>query len=49
MQKQIEELKRPSEQVPALQGEVQELETKVPLRTKFPADTIELYQGGAWG
>ena len=50
MQKQIEELKRKSEQgSQQLQGEVQELELEEMLRTKFPFDTIEPVPKGEYG
>jgi hypothetical protein len=50
MQKQIEELKRKSEQgSQQLQGEVQELELEDLLRTKFPFDTIEPVPKGEHG
>ena len=50
MQKQIEELKRKSEQgSQQLQGEVQELELEDLLRTKFPFDTIEPVPKGEYG
>jgi hypothetical protein len=50
MQKQIEELKRKSEQgSQQLQGEVQELELENLLRTKFPFDTIEPVPKGEYG
>lgn len=50
MKKQIEELKRKSEQgSQQLQGEVQELELEEMLRTKFPFDTIEAVPKGEYG
>lgn len=50
MQKQIEELKRKSEQgSQQLQGEVQELELEEMLRTRFPFDTIEPVPKGEYG
>ena len=50
MQKQIEDLKRRSEQgSQQLQGEVQELELEDLLRTKFPRDTIEPVPKGEHG
>lgn len=50
MQKQIEELKRKSEQgSQQLQGEVQELELEALLRAKFPRDTIEPVPKGEHG
>jgi len=50
MQKQIEELKRKSEQgSQQLQGEVQELELEALLRAKFPFDTIEPVPKGEHG
>lgn len=50
MQKQIEELKRKSEQgSQQLQGEVQELELENLLRTKFPFDAIEPVPKGEFG
>ncbi len=50
MQKQIEELKRKSEQgSQQLQGEVQELELENLLRTKFPFDSIEPVAKGEYG
>jgi len=50
MQKQIEELKRKSEQgSQQLQGEVQELELENLLHTKFPGDTIEPVPKGEFG
>jgi hypothetical protein len=50
MQKQIEELKRKSEQgSQQLQGEVQELELEALLRAKFPLDTIEPVPKGEHG
>ncbi len=50
MQKQIEELKRKSEQgSQQLQGEVQELELEDLLRAKFPFDTIEPVPKGEFG
>ena len=50
MQKQIEELKRKSEQgSQQLQGEVQELELENLLRTKFPFDAIEPVAKGEYG
>jgi hypothetical protein len=50
MQKQIEELKRKSEQgSQQLQGEVQELELETLLRAKFPRDTIEPVPKGEYG
>lgn len=50
MQKQIEELKRRSEQgSQQLQGEVQELELEAMLREKFPHDSIEPVAKGEHG
>jgi hypothetical protein len=50
MQKQIEDLKRKSEQgSQQLQGEVQELELEDLLRTRFPRDTIEPVPKGEHG
>jgi hypothetical protein len=50
MQKQIEELKRKSEQgSQQLQGEVQELELETLLRTKFPRDAIKAVPKGEHG
>jgi hypothetical protein len=50
MQKQIEELRRKSEQgSQQLQGEVQELELEALLRSKFPHDTIEPVPKGEHG
>ncbi|MFB3884336.1 MAG: DUF2130 domain-containing protein [Thermodesulfobacteriota bacterium] len=50
MQKQIEDLKRRSEQgSQQLQGEVQELELEALLRTNFPRDTIEPVPKGEHG
>jgi len=50
MQKQIEELKRRAEQgSQQLQGEVQELELELLLRSKFPVDTIEPVAKGEFG
>ncbi len=50
MQKQIEDLKRRSEQgSQQLQGEVQELELEDLLRTKFPHDTIDPVPKGEHG
>jgi len=50
MQRQIEELKRKSEQgSQQLQGEVQELELENLLRTKFPFDSIEPVPKGEFG
>jgi len=50
MQKQIEELKRKSEQgSQQLQGEVQELELENLLGAKFPADMIEPVPKGEYG
>jgi hypothetical protein len=50
MQRQIEELKRRSEQgSQQLQGEVQELELESLLRDKFPRDTIEPVAKGEFG
>ncbi|MBY0579808.1 MAG: DUF2130 domain-containing protein [Burkholderiales bacterium] len=50
MQKQIEELKRKSEQgSQQLQGEVQELELENMLRAKFPFDSIEPVPKGVHG
>ncbi len=50
MQKQIEELRRKSEQgSQQLQGEVQELELENLLRTKFPFDMIEPVPKGEYG
>lgn len=50
MQKQIEELKRKSEQgSQQLQGEVQELELESLLRLKFPTDSIEPVAKGEYG
>lgn len=50
MQKQIEELKRKSEQgSQQLQGEVQELALEALLSTKFPLDAIEPVQKGEHG
>jgi hypothetical protein len=50
MQKQIEELKRKSEQgSQQLQGEVQELELENLLRSKFPFDAIEPVPKGEYG
>lgn len=50
MQKQIEELKRKSEQgSQQLQGEVLELELEDLLRSKFPFDTIEPVPKGEFG
>jgi hypothetical protein len=50
MQKQIEDLKRKSEQgSQQLQGEVQELELETLLRTKFPRDTVEPVPKGEHG
>jgi hypothetical protein len=50
MQKQIEELKRKSEQgSQQLQGEVQELELEALLRARFPRDTIESVPKGEHG
>jgi hypothetical protein len=50
MQKQIEELKRKSEQgSQQLQGEVQELELENLLRVKFPFDAIEPVPKGEYG
>jgi len=50
MQKQIEELKRKSEQgSQQLQGEVQELEIENLLRSKFPTDFIEPVAKGEYG
>ena len=50
MQKQIEELKRKSEQgSQQLQGEVQELELENMLRAKFPFDSIEPVPKGEFG
>ena len=50
MQKQIEELKRRSEQgSQQLQGEVQELELETLLRAKFPLDIIEPVPKGEFG
>lgn len=50
MQKQIDELKRRSEQSSQqLQGEVQELELEAMLRAKFPRDTIEPVPKGEYG
>lgn len=50
MQKQIEELKRRSEQgSQQLQGEVQELELEDTLRTKFPHDAVEPVPKGEHG
>lgn len=50
MQKQIEELKRKSEQgSQQLQGEVQELQLEALLGAKFPRDTIEPVPKGEFG
>lgn len=50
MGKQIEDLKRRAEQgSQQLQGEVQELELEILLRTKFPFDTIEPVPKGEFG
>jgi len=50
MQKQIEDLKRRSEQgSQQLQGEVQEIELENLLRMKFPGDTIEPVPRGEYG
>jgi hypothetical protein len=50
MQRQIEELKRKSEQgSQQLQGEAQELELESILRAKFPRDTIEPVPKGEFG
>jgi hypothetical protein len=50
MQRQIEELKRKSEQgSQQLQGEVQELELEDLLRAKFPMDVIEPVPKGEFG
>ncbi|MFY9268148.1 MAG: DUF2130 domain-containing protein [Candidatus Manganitrophaceae bacterium] len=50
MQKQIEELKRKSEQgSQQLQGEVQEMELENLLRAKFPFDAIEPVPKGEYG
>ena len=50
MQRQIQELKRRSEQgSQQLQGEVQELELESLLRSKFPRDTIEPVAKGEHG
>lgn len=50
MQKQIEELRRKSEQgSQQLQGEVSELELENLLRTKFPIDSIEPVPKGEFG
>ena len=50
MQKQIEELKRKSEQgSQQLQGEVQELELETTLRGKFPRDSVEPVPKGEHG
>jgi hypothetical protein len=50
MQKQIEELNRRAEQgSQQLQGEVQELELEIILRSKFPHDLIEPVQKGEHG
>jgi len=50
MQKQIEELRRKSEQgSQQLQGEVSELELENLLRTKFPIDLIEPVPKGEFG
>jgi len=50
MQKQIEDLKRRSEQgSQQLQGEVQEIELETLLRTQFPTDTIEPVPKGEHG
>ncbi len=50
MQKQIEDLKRRSEQgSQQLQGEVQELELESLLRTQFPHDSIEPVPKGEFG
>jgi hypothetical protein len=50
MQKQIEELRRKSQQgSQQLQGEVQELELEELLRAKFPRDTIEPVPKGEFG
>jgi len=50
MQKQIEELKRKSEQgSQQLQGEVQELELENLLQSKFPSDAIEPVPKGEYG
>lgn len=50
MQRQIDELKRKSEQCsPQLQGEVLELELEAALRTHFPRDAIEPVGKGEFG
>ncbi len=50
MQKQIEDLKRRAEQgSQQLQGEVQELELEMLLRSKFPFDTIDPVPKGEFG
>jgi hypothetical protein len=50
MQRQIEELKRKSEQgSQQLQGEVQELELEAMLRSRFPRDMIEPVPKGEFG
>jgi len=50
MQRQIEELKRKSEQgSQQLQGEAQELELESTLRSRFPRDTIEPVPKGEFG
>ena len=50
MQKQIEDLKRRAEQgSQQLQGEVQELELELLLKTKFPRDTVEPVAKGEHG
>jgi hypothetical protein len=50
MQRQIEELKRKSEQgSQQLQGEVQELELEAMLRIRFPADMVEAVPKGEFG
>ena len=50
MQRQVEELKRKSEQgSQQLQGEVQEIELELLLRSKFPVDLIEPVAKGEFG
>jgi hypothetical protein len=50
MQRQIEELKRKSEQgSQQLQGEVQELDLEAQLKTKFPRDTVQPVPKGRSG
>jgi hypothetical protein len=50
MQRQIEELKRKAEQgSQQLQGEAQELELELVLRTNFPRDNIEPVPKGEFG